>query len=139
VLRIPLPIAPPISVGDAEEHGPVALGSVGKQAILAFRTILQPDHITVVAERAFPPSDEVGQVGVPVAERGRIRRNHDKPAARNRRPVGDGELDPVGEPPPRHVHLRSAAIEEFDPFLQHVDGRRVVHDLVDNDLGPGGD
>ena len=147
---IPNPTAKAAVVQAAPAHGPIAVVGVGDLVDARAGGIVQIDRIARVAEdgsvvgeqptihvghrESEPTANGIDDARVPRRKTGQIRRNHQVIARADnrvrRKCVGDAAADaPVSE-----IDVGRPRVEQLDELLPHVVGRRVIHDLVDDDV-----
>ena len=113
------PVAP-IGVGHLVRHAPCG--------------ILQHQRFPAVAQTAHPTAAGLLGPGIFCQKNLGIGRNHKQTVGRDF-DVRKIKTNPSRESPAIEVHRPGVAVEQLDVFLAIILGGRVIHDLVDDDVG----
>ncbi len=65
---------------------------------------------------------------------GAVARHHQVTVGGNDGARRDDKTDPVHETPIAHVHRVGAAVVKFEILILRQTGKRMIHDLVDDDV-----
>src|SRR5262245_36718355 len=128
MFREPFPTAEPAVITSALADGPVPFIGVMDAVHPAPGGIVQVDVFTAVVEKTGPITNNVRNAWVTIQETSAIRRHHEVSTSRQS-DIRESELNAAGKSPAIEIHRRRAFVVEFEPFVQDVLGRGVIHDL----------
>ena len=132
--RLPAPTVKAAIVRPTDAQRPVALVGICHPIRLTPPGILQHERLAAVAQPARPTADSRLGLGIFFGEHNRISRDHQQAVCRENY-VRKLKLHPARQPPAFEIDRTRVAIEQLDVLLPIVLRGRVIHDLVDDDVG----